>query len=171
MRDIWPDKSLGCLLSIGTGLGGPRYDMPKGFIGILQTLERIATESEHTAEGFLHEHQDLHNSGLYYRFNFMQGLENVKFSEWKQASLIANVTRNYPNGQEEFQRIKSCVGWLQAIHPGKSFPNDHSQHQKINAPPPRLAAGVNDLKVDPSGLKIVWPKEQSDSEGRLCQVE
>jgi hypothetical protein len=162
MKDIWPNEhTLGCLLSIGTGLTSVT-STGTTITGLIKTLTAIATESEHTAEAFLHQHRDVLDSRLYYRFNVSQGLGDVRFDEWQQAAKIDAATEAYLSRVGERHRIKSCAEQLRAIHLGQKFSSEQlsSPHQPVPS--------VNDLETDPLGLRIVWPRDQSNL---VCQAE
>ncbi|KAI8942872.1 hypothetical protein NX059_000912 [Plenodomus lindquistii] len=85
IRELWDqadgvwgplDNKLKCVVSIGTGVPSiSAFEDDIFHIG--ETLLRIATESEMTAESFRRERSQLASSGRYYRFNVTHGLENI----------------------------------------------------------------------------------------------
>lgn len=90
-QDIWPSGSLEgkikCLVSIGTGVPSltPFKD---DLIGIGQSLLAIATETEKTAERFSRDNSRLDDTGRYYRFNVLRGLEGIGLEDSKQKNAI-----------------------------------------------------------------------------------
>lgn len=111
-QDIWPSDSLEdktkCLVSIGTGVPSltPFKD---DIIGIGQSLLAIATETEKTAERFSRDKSRLDDTGRYYRFNVLRGLEDIGLEDLKQRNAIVAATDRYIESQAVFKQIKACA--------------------------------------------------------------
>jgi patatin-like phospholipase/acyl hydrolase len=108
-HEIFPNSELGCVLSIGTGLGAV-VTIRDSRRSILDALKAMASSSKRVADQLDSRHGD---SSIYYRFNVQRGLEDVILSDWKQASRISAHTHNYL--QEERRRIDLCARTLQAV--------------------------------------------------------
>jgi predicted acylesterase/phospholipase RssA len=113
-QDVWGDRlrgSLGCLVSIGTGvpsLNAVRDDP----LGILSTLKELATETERTAELFRQHNAYLDDDGRYFRFNVAHGLEHVGLEESKKQKEIAGATRRYVQSQEVLKHMTALANGL-----------------------------------------------------------
>jgi hypothetical protein len=70
---------------------------------ISKTLVAIATETEQTAERFRRERGLLDNTGRYYRFNVVRGLEDIRLEEAKKVKEMAAATRRYISSQEVYR--------------------------------------------------------------------
>jgi hypothetical protein len=111
-QDMWQSGPLEdrvkCLVSIGTGVPSltPFKD---DLIGIGQSLQKIATETEKTAEQFLRDKFRLDDTGRYYRFNVSRGLENIGLEDSKQMNVIIAATERYIDSQTVFKQIKACA--------------------------------------------------------------
>lgn len=100
-----------CLVSIGTGVPSPsafRDDV----LGITDTLIRLSTETETTAEVFQRAHSDLDASGRYFRFNVRSGLENIGLEDSKSKDRILTITERYIETQDAFKAMKQCTQML-----------------------------------------------------------
>jgi len=112
-RRLWPDSKIQCLVSIGTGK--PRLSaFGDGLREVAKTLVRMATETELTAEEFLLDHADLGLTKAYFRFNVLQGLEEVGLQEYSAVPTIASATMAYLESQEASEQVKQCVLQLRA---------------------------------------------------------
>jgi hypothetical protein len=109
---MWPSGSLEdkvkCLVSIGTGVPSlkPFKDDP---IGIAQNLLTIATETEKTAERFLRDKSRLDDTGRYYRFNVLRGLEDIGLEDSRRKNAIIAATDRYIESQVVFKQMKACA--------------------------------------------------------------
>jgi hypothetical protein len=75
-------------------------------------LIALATETEKTAEQFCQDKSSLGKEEHYYRFNVLQGLEDVGLEESKKKKEIAAATGRYIMLQDVFEQMKSCVNNL-----------------------------------------------------------
>ena len=111
-QDIWPCGSLEdkmkCLVSIGTGV--PSLRPFKGdLISIGESLLAISTETEKTAERFSRDKAGLDNTGRYYRFNVLRGLEDIGLEDSMRKSMIIAATDRYIDSQAVFKQMKACA--------------------------------------------------------------
>jgi hypothetical protein len=98
-----------CLVSIG--IGGPSLNrFHDDDLHIHETLVASATEIEQTAERFRQDRSYLDNTGRYYRFNLVHGLEDIGLKESKKE--IAAATLLYAASQEVFKQMRACAGNL-----------------------------------------------------------
>jgi hypothetical protein len=103
-RKIWPDREIGCIISIGTGM--PKVQaiqkmdlsywiqsfwvlplmewfcmMKLVLIGYMDILQRVATNCDLVHQEML---KDLHWHNNYFRFNIQQGAQNIPLAEWRK---------------------------------------------------------------------------------------
>jgi hypothetical protein len=64
------------------------------------------------AERFRRDKPYLDNSGRYYRFNVVRGLEDIGLEESKKRKEIAAATRRYVESQEVFKQMQAFAGNL-----------------------------------------------------------
>jgi Patatin-like phospholipase len=102
-RKLWPDREIGCVISIGTGMpkvqAVPNMDlyywirsfwvlplegwfhmMKLVLIGWMDILQRVATNCDLVHQGLLND-LDWHKN--YFRFNIQQGAQNIPLAAWK----------------------------------------------------------------------------------------
>lgn len=114
-KDMWDpeplDSNLKCIVSIGTGV--PSVEpFRTGLLEIGDTLVRISTETERTAETFQRAHSDLDDSNRYFRFNVRNGLEKIGLEDSSQKDTIMAVTRRYVESQDTFKLMRLCAANL-----------------------------------------------------------
>ena len=90
-QSIFAGAEFGCILSIGTGIGGV-VSVGSTRKSILDALKAMATSSQKVAHRLDEKYSD---GNVYYRFNVPRGLEDVTLSDWKEMSKISAHTRNY----------------------------------------------------------------------------
>lgn len=87
-RQLWLDRDIGCLVSLGTGV-----KVPQGFSSkksrlheLLQSLADIATDADHKARGFrdTQEGRELIRSKKYYRYSVTQGVGDVDPADFEK---------------------------------------------------------------------------------------
>jgi hypothetical protein len=96
-------------VSIGTGVPSLK-PFKDDVLHIGETLVKIATETEQTAEMFRCDKSLLDDTGQYYRFNVVRGLEEVGLEEAKKVNEIAAATRLYISSEEVRKQMRSCAG-------------------------------------------------------------
>ena len=110
-QSIWgPDPiedKVQCVVSIGTGVPSlkPFHD---DVLRIGSTLTAISTETEQTAERFQRDKSSLHDSGRYFRFNVIRGLEEIGLEESQKRKEIAAATGRYANSSDIVKQMRSC---------------------------------------------------------------
>ena len=110
-QSIFTGAEFGCILSIGTGIGGV-VSVGATRKSILDALKAMATSSQKVA----HRLDELYSNGdVYYRFNVPRGLEDVTLSDWKEMSNISAHTRNYL--AESQTPLAKCSATLQGNSP------------------------------------------------------
>jgi hypothetical protein len=94
-KEIWPDREIGCLISLGTGM--PRVlalDNPTLLDRIwpkdwVEVLVRVATECDNA-------HQEMaamrSMRGKYFRFNVQQGMQRISLEEWNKLGEVGTHT-------------------------------------------------------------------------------
>ena len=99
------DQRVSCLVSIGTGVPGPKAfgSYPKT---IAKTLISMVTETEKTARKFSRDKIQL--NGRYFRFNVPNGLDDVAMEDSKSKNTIIAVTDRYLEDQDTFLKMKAC---------------------------------------------------------------
>lgn len=132
---IWPSRDIGCLVSIGIGKTDPisgtsntveQFGSVIG--GVMKrvfplTAEKLTIASYCTKLITSCEAVHLHlleNSALqrgktkerYYRFNVPSGIARVELHEWKEFSLISQITDGYLDHPSEKRRLQDCVTLL-----------------------------------------------------------
>lgn len=96
------DGYVKCLVSIRIGV--PSLKLFKDdLLHISETLVAIAIETEQTAEHFQRERQLLDSRGRYYRFNVVQGLEDIGLEEAAKVKEMVAATRRYIASQEVYK--------------------------------------------------------------------
>ena len=110
-RDEWGgdglpfERHIKILVSIGTGAPAifPFGNTPKS---MLDTLKRLATQTEKTAEIFWRDYRDdLVDRNAYLRLNVDHGLEDVKLEDASKRHIIATATNRYGSTGEVRHKI------------------------------------------------------------------
>ena len=116
--DVWAggnglsEADVQCLVSIGTGIPSLTPFGP-GLIQVGKALQAIATDTEETADNFRKQHTKLFEAGKAFRFNVIQGLDEVGLEEASKWKEIKAATRLYIQAQETFVQIRKCAFNLQ----------------------------------------------------------
>jgi len=113
--DIWCPRTaklqplVKCFLSIGTGNPGKKAIEDGAIKFLKETLVRMTTETERTAEKFIGRWRDQHEHNRYFRFNVEQGLHDVGLEEYKAQGTIEAATEQYLKHQAQKLGIRRCV--------------------------------------------------------------
>lgn len=96
------DKSIGCLVSIGTGVSKDE-NLGRSLITVAKACGKIAVDTEDSHYRFkLRECSDGGRlRDKYFRFNVDQGLQGVGLAEWDAMDDMWAVTRTYMDRQKE----------------------------------------------------------------------
>jgi hypothetical protein len=78
-------------------------------MGIGHSLLAMATETEKTAERFSRDKSRLDDTGRYFRFNVLSGLEDINWEDSKRKNAIIAATDRYIESQAVCKQIKACA--------------------------------------------------------------
>jgi hypothetical protein len=114
-QDVWGaplDTQIKCIISIGTGR--PSVE-PYGdsLFAVAESIRKIATDTESTAESFNQRHGTLYDEGIYYRLNVDRGLERVGLDESSAMATIFGTTVEYLTSQvvvSRLEKLKEMLG-------------------------------------------------------------
>ncbi|MCJ1367398.1 hypothetical protein MMC16_006531 [Acarospora aff. strigata] len=110
------DRTVGCLLSIGTGHPGTiGLAKPDSFqnllpLKLIDILKRIATDCESAAHDLSLRFRDFPD--CYFRFNVSHGAEGVSLEEWEKMEEIEGHTKAYMEGVGACRDIDAVVDIL-----------------------------------------------------------
>lgn len=107
VNHLWPGKSIGCIVSIGTGKRLSK-DVGRSVRPLLKTLREISMDTENVAREFNEEISYRYpERKMYFRFNVHHGLEQVSLEEWKDMGRIKIATEDYLN--EQWRQVDDCA--------------------------------------------------------------
>ncbi|KAJ8126223.1 hypothetical protein O1611_g7414 [Lasiodiplodia mahajangana] len=110
--DKWKlEDYLKCLVSIGTGIPS-RKPFGPGLIQVAAALKAIATGSEEKAEQFLRQHPSLVKKSILFRFNVVDGLQEVGLEAASRLGEIEASTYRYCASVPIAERIADCASKL-----------------------------------------------------------
>ena len=97
---IWPGRSIGCLLSIGTGVMTVKgFDVGKSQLHeVLKTLADIATDAETKARDYQTvnlQGRSLLRAGKYYRFSVPQWISDFDLADFEKVPYMESMTVPY----------------------------------------------------------------------------
>ncbi|TIA10262.1 hypothetical protein D6C81_08388 [Aureobasidium pullulans] len=92
-ENIWPGRE-SLLISIGTG-SAPNKPFKGNIKRIVDSMKAILTQTERTADDFYQSHPGMVSKELLFRFNVLQGLEDVGLEEYEAIAAIADATHSY----------------------------------------------------------------------------
>lgn len=121
---IWPERNIGSIISIGTGV--PEYkDVGRKIRPLFETLKAISVDTEKVAREVDEELSSRYGeSNPYFRFNVRNGLEQVGLEEWKEFDRTKLATEAYLN--DHLEDINKCATQI-------CKPSGMSQHFRIIA--------------------------------------
>lgn len=94
---MWPpDRKIGCIVSIGTGVPISR-DVGRSIKPLFEKLADMATDTQKTAREFEEEMKSRYGieQKVYFRFNVQHGLERVGLEEWREMDRTMVATQDY----------------------------------------------------------------------------
>lgn len=100
------EDNLCSIVSIGTGQPNLKK-FGEGMKEVIESVIRIATETEETANDFHQMHPELENK--YWRFNTPRGLGEVELDEAKEMGTIEDFTEHYLKTEDVHKQIKACA--------------------------------------------------------------
>ena len=103
---IWPDMQTPIERVVSIGTGKPALKAFGSHLKALaETLIRISTATEITANSFKTGAQHRGLGGSYFRFNVSQGLEDVALESYKESGKIEAATNNYLDDFDVVQTV------------------------------------------------------------------
>lgn len=141
-RKIWPNREIGVILSLGTGMpkvlsiDNPSYFdqwWPRPWV---QVLERIATQCDAT-------HQEMYRKrelrGKYFRFNVQQGLQSVSLAEWDKLGEVGTHTEQYMRDADIVPKLNQAVECILAVETDPGVGTDDEEQQE----PPSYSRAIS----------------------------
>lgn len=113
--------NLGCVVSIGTGVPNLKR-FGSSVKDVAESIIRIATQTEETANNFHHAHPEL-NSGQqrYFRFNTPRGLGEIDLDEASEVGMIEDMTIHYLKDENTYKQVQICAKAIGEKHSGSSL--------------------------------------------------
>ncbi|KAJ7033019.1 acyl transferase/acyl hydrolase/lysophospholipase [Mycena alexandri] len=159
-KKVFPDRQIGCVVSIGTGqVGRISIDKPGFFqrlipTDVIEALQGIATDCEAKHEEMLALFDNSPNT--YFRLNVEQGMQNIKLSEWEKLSNVEAHTAQYMRRKEVEKTLTLLVNVMgthrgqltieQLISPKPPIQSTGYMEDRKRCPPPVLSfTGRNDI--------------------------
>jgi predicted acylesterase/phospholipase RssA len=139
-RNMWPGRDP-FILSIGTG-SAPGLPFKGNLRAIVESMKKIVTETERTAEAFYNDHTDLVAKKLLFRFNVTYGLSDIGLQDYKEVDRMADATQTYLDQGEVGKKLSTCVSRLSACIPKGNTSSTIST-------PPKMVAGHDPLPTNP----------------------
>jgi predicted acylesterase/phospholipase RssA len=111
VSQLWPQRAVGCLISIGAGRQD-MVDVGKKAIDLVKTLVDMSTDTEQVEEEVAAEMSSKYgiDQRIYHRFNVDSGLEKVGLAEWEEFDRVTNCTEAYLKRQRD--SVARCVNQL-----------------------------------------------------------
>ncbi|KAJ7937769.1 acyl transferase/acyl hydrolase/lysophospholipase [Mycena leptocephala] len=159
-KKVFPDRQIGCIVSIGTGQGDIISIDKPGFFqrliptNVIEALQGIATDCEARHEEMLALFDNSPNT--YFRLNVEQGMQNIKLSEWEKLSNVEAHTAQYMRRKEVEKTFALLVNVMgnrrgqltieQLISPKPPIQSTGYMEDRKRCPPPVLSfTGRNDI--------------------------
>lgn len=102
-------ENLACIVSVGTGIPNIKK-FGNNVTEVMNSIVRIATETEETANTFNHTHPELNKSDQrYFRFNVPRGLAEIGLDEASEAGTIEDMTDVYLRDENTHKQIQQCA--------------------------------------------------------------
>jgi hypothetical protein len=101
-------RSLGCLLSIGTGFPST-HSFSLRPLKILEGMAKLIADCSAVDERLTTRYGLLQQSSPYFRFSVREGLQNIQLDDWKKCALMAGLTGNYMRHPEQDDRAYRCI--------------------------------------------------------------
>ena len=107
---IWPERNIGCIVSIGTGIPGWK-DVGRTIRPLFETLKAMSVDTETVAREVQEEMTSRYDKlNIYFRFNVQHGLEQIGLEEWKEFDRTKVATEDYLNLHSE--NVDSCASQI-----------------------------------------------------------
>jgi hypothetical protein len=103
------NENLACIVSIGTGVPNLKK-FGHSVKEVMQSIVRIVTETEETANNFNQTHPELSGAGQrYFRFNTPRGLTEIRLDEASEVGTIEDMTDVYLRDENTHKQIQQCA--------------------------------------------------------------
>lgn len=101
-------ENLACIVSVGTGIPNLKK-FGNSAKEVMNSILRIATETEETANNFNQTHPELNKEHQrYFRFNVPRGLAEIGLDEASEAGTIEDMTDVYLKDENTYKQIQRC---------------------------------------------------------------
>jgi len=109
----WSGRTLGCLVSIGTGCVDSAK-VSSSLSGLAKSVLKMLSDSEDTARAFRESQtgQLLASEDRYYRFNVPQGLQSLDMDECRATEKMKDFTTAYMDHPEIGNQVEKCARLL-----------------------------------------------------------
>ncbi|CAE6536450.1 unnamed protein product [Rhizoctonia solani] len=111
VRELYPGRYVSCIMSIGAGYAHTIRIPNYGRQQVSLAMRAMATDSERVAEEMARRFQN--TTGVYFRFNVDQGIQDVEADDWEKLCRIAAHTQAYSS---KFEVGRDMCEAAKAIH-------------------------------------------------------
>jgi hypothetical protein len=111
---VWPDEKY-LLISIGTR-SAPGKTFKGNLKAIIESMKKILTQTERTANDFHQSHIDMAKQNLLFRFNVTHGLADIGLEEYREIGAMADATQTYMENGETGEKLNTCIGKLSGLN-------------------------------------------------------
>ncbi|CAE6489093.1 unnamed protein product [Rhizoctonia solani] len=98
VRDLYPDQYVSCIMSVGAGHAHTIRISNTSHRKTSLAMKAMATGSDRVAEEMARRFQD--TTGVYFRFNVDQGIQDVGTDDWEKLGTVGMHTRAYLSKNE-----------------------------------------------------------------------
>ena len=108
---LYPSRSIGCIISIGTGWPKWTSIHSLNLHNITQACVEIALDAQGKAEDFMNDTtgKELRKAGKYFHFNVEQGMQDIEIEEWKQMEKMDAMAMDYLSLAESAEQVERCA--------------------------------------------------------------
>jgi patatin-like phospholipase/acyl hydrolase len=110
-RRLWPNRSIGCLVSLGTGITStPPLNVTKSrFHEVVKTLVHIATDADEEAQKYRDTAEGTHliRNKKYFRYSVSQGIDHVDLNEFEKFPYMGQMTLPYLKSVDDL--VEDCA--------------------------------------------------------------
>ncbi len=113
-REFGAERSVGCIVSVGTGkpkvagFSKPAFGLARVFpLELIEVLKKMATSSEVEATAAKERYRNF--PGLYHRLNVDKGLEDITLKDWKSLPEVVTHTEKYLHDPDVSREVDEVV--------------------------------------------------------------